>query len=319
MPHHVVLLAYDGLCTFEFGLAVEVFGLPRPELPEWYSFEVAALDPGPMRATGGIRVVADTGLEGLERADTVIIPGWRGIDAAVPEDLVAAVQAAHRRGARVMSLCSGIVVLGAAGVLDGRRATTHWRYTEAVRTRFPAIQLQPDVLYVDEGRVLTAAGSAAGLDLLLHVVRRDRGAQIATQIARRLVIAPHRDGGQVQFVDQPVVTHGPAVARAMDWARLHLDRADLTISDLAAQVPMSLRSFQRKFRAATGQSPADWLVRERVRRARDLLEAEVLPMETVAAQVGFGSADLLRHHFGRIVGLSPSVYRRRFGGAGQQG
>ncbi len=192
----VVVLAYDGLCTFEFGVAVEIFGLPRPEMgPDWYRFAVAGLDPGPMRAEGGVRLLADGGLELLERAGTIVVPGWRGADEPVPGALATALRAAAARGARILSICSGVFVLAAAGLLDGRRATTHWRHAEALAARHPGIRVTPDVLYVDEGPILTSAGSAAGIYLCLHLVRRDFGPAAANAVARRLVVPPHRDGG----------------------------------------------------------------------------------------------------------------------------
>lgn len=203
--HLVVALAYDGLCTFEFGVAVEIFGLPRPELGEnWYRFAVAAVDEGELRATGGIRIVTEGGVELLEQADTIIVPGWRGAQMPVPETLCQALRQAHQRGCRIMSICSGVFVLAAAGLLNGRKATTHWRYTDLLRQRYPAIEVLEDALYYDEGRVMTSAGSAAGIDLCLHVVRTDFGRDIANNVAQRLVVQPHRDGTQTQKVTAPV-------------------------------------------------------------------------------------------------------------------
>ena len=197
----VVVLAYDGLCTFEFGVAVEIFGLPRPEMGEhWYRFAVAAVDEGELRATGGVRVMADGNLSLLEHADTIIVPGWRGIDSPVPNALCQALQRANQRGCRMLSICSGVFVLAAAGLLSGKQATTHWRYTEELQQRFPQIQVVEDVLYIAEDNVFTSAGSAAGIDLCLHVVRLDYGLEIANQVARRLVIQPHRDGTQKQEI-----------------------------------------------------------------------------------------------------------------------
>src|SRR6476619_90290 len=192
----VVALAYDGLCTFEFGVAVEIFGLARPEMGEnWYRFRVAAIEPGPLAAAGGIRVESDGGPSLIERAGTIIVPGWRGADAPVPQRLLKALRRAHKRGARLLSFCSGVFVLAATGLLDGRRATTHWRYSAALARAYPEVTVVPDVLYIDEGNVLTAAGSAAGIDLSLHLVRRDWGAAAANSVARRLVVPCHRDGG----------------------------------------------------------------------------------------------------------------------------
>ncbi len=231
MPNRlVVTLAYDGLCTFEFGIAIEVFGLHRPEMgPDWYRFAVCAVDQGPLRAVGGFRVVADGGLELLEEAGTIIIPGWRGAREPVPPALIDSLRRAHDRGVRLMSICSGVFVLAAAGLLSGRRATTHWHYVEPFSAAYPDVKVEPDVLYVDEGNILTSAGSAAGIDLCLHVVRHDFGAEIANRLARRLVVPPHREGGQAQFIERPVpnaregVRFGPLLDRMR--ARLAESRA----------------------------------------------------------------------------------------------
>ena len=310
--HRVAVLAYDGLCTFEFGIAVEVFGLPRPEIADWYRFTVCAIEPGPLAATGGFKLIAGGGLEQLRRAGTVIVPGWRGIQTPVPDSLVKALRAAHARGARLVSFCSGVFVLAATGLLDGRRATTHWRYAEALARAYPLIRIEPDVLYVDEGRILTSAGSAAALDLSLHLVRRDHGARIANQVARRLVIPPHRDGGQAQFIDRPVQEEGAALAALFDWMRRNLQR-DLPIRLLAQRARMSERTFLRRFEDATGTTPKDWVVNERLKRARELLEGSAMAVERVATECGFGSADTLRHHFRTRLKLSPRRYRDRFG------
>lgn len=312
----VVVLAYDGLCTFEFGVAAEVFALPRPELgPGWYRYAVCAVDPGPLRAAGGLTVSADGGMDLLEAADLVVVPGWRGIDAAVSAMLTTTLQRAVARGARVMSLCSGIAVLAAAGLLDGRRATTHWRYVDAIARRHPAIRLEPAVLYVDEGNVLTAAGTAAGIDLCLHVVRGDFGPAAANSVARRLVVPPHRDGGQAQFVDVPALPprEGARLGPLLDWMRAHLDEP-LTVRALANRAGMSLRTFQRRFEATAGAPVSVWLLAERLRRARDLLERTPrVPLDDVASACGFGSAATLRHHFRARLGTSPGAYRARFG------
>jgi AraC family transcriptional regulator, transcriptional activator FtrA len=311
----VVAVAYDGLCTFEFGCAVEVFGLPRPEMGEtWYRFAVASADQGPLRATGGIKVMADGGLALLEGAGTVIVPGWRGIDSPVPPELVMALRQAHAAGARVLSLCSGAFVLAAAGLLDGRRVTTHWRYADELVRRYPRLRFVADVLYVDEGRVLTAAGSAAGLDLCLHLVRRDFGPQVANQIARRLVIPAHRQGGQAQYVERPVPRERAAGARLaplLDQVRASLDQP-WPVERLAAEAAISIRGLHRRFHESVGQSPGSWLAAERVMRARELLEGSALPIEEVAAACGFGSAATLRHHFRTTLGVSPVDYRARF-------
>ncbi|MBS0640672.1 MAG: transcriptional regulator FtrA, partial [Proteobacteria bacterium] len=282
----VVAVAYDGLCTFEFGCAVEVFGLARPEMgPDWYRFAVAAAEDGPLRAAGGITVGVTGGLDLLAGAGTVIVPGWRGTSAPVPPALCDALRAAHAAGARVLSLCSGAFVLAAAGLLDGKRATTHWRYFDALAARHPALTLVPDVLYVDEGSVLTAAGSAAGLDLCLHLIRRDWGPQAANVVARRLVVPPHRDGGQAQFVERPVPREragGSRLAALLDQVRATLAE-DWPVGRLAAEAAVSPRALHRRFQEAAGASPGAWLLAERIGRARELLEGTALPVEDVAA------------------------------------
>lgn len=311
---NVVALAYDGLCTFEFGVAVELFGLPRPEMgPDWYAFATAAVEPGPLRGLGGVQVVADGGLELVERAGTIIAPGWRGADRPVPQPLVEALRAAHANGARVMSICSGVFVLAAAGLLAGRRATTHWRHVDTLRALHPDIEVLPDVLYVDEGDVMTSAGSAAGLDLGLHLVRRDFGPEAANTVARRLVIPPHRDGGQAQFIQRPVPTAHEASRLSPILDRLRADLArEHTVKALADAAGMSPRTFLRRFEAATGMTPARWLLAERLARARDLLETTPAGVERIAQAVGFGAA-ALRHHFRKTLATTPQAYRARFG------
>ncbi len=321
MPDHpphsrVVALAYDGLCTFEFGCTYEIFGLPRPELDRpWYRFDVCAAEPGPLRAAGNLAVEAPYDLGLIERADTVVVPGWRAADAPVPTPLLETLKRVPERGGRLVSICSGVFVLAAAGVLDGKRATTHWRYTELLVRRYPEIRVDPDVLYVDEGPVLTSAGSAAGLDLCLHIVRQDHGAAVANDVARRLVLAPHRDGGQQQFVATPIAREAGngRLAALLDWLPAHLDEP-LTAADLARRAGMSLRAFQRRFRETVGTTPGEWLIRQRVARVRELAETTQLPMERLAAEAGFGSVETLRHHFRRLVGTTPGRYRRSFAG-----
>lgn len=309
----VVALVYDGLCGFEFACAAEVFGLPRPELqPGWYRFETCAAERGALRAQHGLRVVADGGLDRLAEAGTIIIPGWKGIDVPVPARVLDALREAHARGTRLLSICSGSFVLAATGLLDGRRATTHWRYAAALQRMYPRITVDPAVLYVDEGQLLTSAGSAAGLDLCLHLVRRDHGPDVANQVARRLVIPPHRDGGQAQFVERPVPRReANALSKVIDSMHRRL-ATHQPIAELAAMAAMSERSFMRRFKEATGMSPADWLISARVDRARELLEGSLLSVDAIAGECGFGSAITLRHHFRRKLGISPSAYKTRF-------
>jgi AraC family transcriptional activator FtrA len=314
----VVVLAYDGLCTFEFALAVEVFALKRPELGvRWYEFAVCAVDRGPLRATGGVTLSAPGGLHLLERAGTVVVPGWRDrdLDRPPPAVLLAALRRAHANGARLMSICSGAFVLAATGLLDGKRATTHWRYTQRFAERFPRVELVPDVLYVDEGQLLTSAGSAAGLDLCLHLVRRDYGAAVANEVARRLVIAPHREGGQAQFVPEAIAEaeQGSPLAPVLDWALRNL-REPISVRRLARRAGMSERTFCRRFDAHLGTSPARWLIGQRVIAAQRLLETSRMPIETVADRTGMGTAANLRHHFRAQVRTTPIQYRRTFRG-----
>ncbi|KKX66513.1 MULTISPECIES: transcriptional regulator FtrA [Pseudomonas] len=319
-PGLVVILAYDGLCTFEFGIAVEIFGLARPEFDfPWYSHRIAAVDQGPMRAMGGIQVLADGGLELLEQARTVIIPGWRDRQAAVPEALLTALRHAHARGARLLSICSGVFVLAATGLLDGRSATTHWRYTAELAERYPNILVDPDVLYVDSGQLITSAGSAAGIDACLHLVTRDFGTQVANSVARRLVMSPQRTGGQAQFIPTPV---SPAprsdLSRVMQWARERLHEP-LEVRDLASKAAMSERTFLRRFTEASGQSPKTWLQQERLGRARELLESTDQHTEQIAQHCGYRSVESFRVAFRNVVGVPPSVYRERFGRARASG
>lgn len=309
----VAALVYDQLCSFEFGCAVEIFGLPRPEFGEnWYRFKTCAAEPGPLRAVGGITVQADAALDELPNAGTIIIPGWKGADVAPSDQLVQVLIQAHTRGARLLTICSGVFVLAAAGLLDGKRVTTHWRYAEKLQRLYPRLAVDPNVLYVDEGQILTSAGSAAGLDLCLHLVRRDFGAAIANQVARRLVLAPHRNGGQAQFIERPILRerHGRlADVIAAIIANLH---EPMSIDSMAELAAMSPRTFMRRFQETTGKTPAEWLIDARVERARELLEHSDLSVEQIAARSGFGTAATLRHHFRRKLQVSPIGYRARF-------
>jgi AraC family transcriptional activator FtrA len=314
----VVALVYDGLCAFEFACAAEVFGLKRPEFgPDWYRFETCAVASRQVHGQYGLRMTASSGLDRLARAGTVVIPGWEGIDVPVPTVLLEALRKAHARGARLLSICSGSFVLAATGLLDGRRATTHWRYADAFRRRFPQVEVDPKVLYVDEGSILTSAGSAAGLDLCLHLVRRDWGPGIANHVARRLVIPPHRDGGQAQFLERPVdpkeARHQNRESLAALLDKIHRRLAEpWRVSQLARHAAMSERTFVRRFRAATGTSPGDWITQARVDRARELLESTALSLDHIAERCGLGTPATLRHHFRKKLGVSPALYRRRF-------
>lgn len=311
----VVVVAYDGLATFEFGVAVEIFGLPRPEMgPHWYRFAVCAVEDAPLRATGGVQILVDGGLDLLAQAGTIIIPSWRGAAEPVPTALLNALHRAHKNGARLVSICVGAFVLAAAGLLSGRRATTHWRHADALAASYPDIRVTPDVLYVDEGSVLTSAGSAAGIDLCLHIVRKDFGPAVANQVARRLVVPPHREGGQAQFIERPIadVREGARLGPLLDRMRARLSE-DQPIEQLTIETNMSRRTFLRRFKAATGTTPGEWLLGERLTSARELLETTSMPIEQIALACGFGSVATFRHHFRLRLDASPTEYRKRFG------
>jgi AraC family transcriptional activator FtrA len=312
-PGLVAVITYDGLCTFEFGIAVEIFGLPRPEFEfPWYEFAVVAAERRRVRAMGGIVVEADGGLDRLAEARTIIVPGWRDREERPPERVLTAITNASRRGARCLSICSGVFVLAAAGLLDGRRATTHWRHIPILQQRHPAIRVEEDVLYVDEGDVITSSGSAAGIDACLQLVRRDFGSRIAGIVARRLVMPPHREGGQAQYVAAPVQERsGRPLAEVMDWARGRL-AGSVTLADMAGRAAMSERTFLRRFRDAAGLTPMNWLQRERMFRARELLESTDAPLADVAASCGFASLETFRVAFRKGVGVPPGLYRERF-------
>ena len=311
--HLVVALAYDRLCTFEFGCTVELFALERPELNvTWYDFAVCAIEPGPIRAAGGFTIDAPYAPELLERADTIVIPGWRDADEAPPEALLALLRAAHARGARLCSICSGVFVLAAAGLLDGQRATTHWRYTDKLARRYPAIDVLPNDLYVDSGQLITSAGSAAGLDMLLHLVRRDYGAHVGNLVAQRLVVAPHREGGQAQYLPRPMAHDEKGrLTKLMDWVRTH-PAEQHTVASMAERAAMSARTLQRQFQDATGFAPVEWLTRERIAIVKDMLETSNMPLAQMAERAGFGSEESLRHHFRRLTATTPGAYRRQF-------
>jgi transcriptional regulator GlxA family with amidase domain len=311
---NVAVAVCDAVPAFELGVVCEVFGLDRTGdgLPG-YDFAVCAAEPAPLRTTSGFVIDTPHGIERLASADLIAVPAWRDVDERPPEPLLQALRAAVDRGSRVMSVCSGAFVLAAAGLLDGRRATTHWRYVAELADRYPAITVEPDVLYVDEGAVLTSAGTAAGIDLCLHIVRSEHGAEVANAVARRMVVPAHREGGQAQYIETPVPERqgDDRLARALDWAQARLHQ-DLSVARMAARAHMSPRSFARRFAAATGSTPHRWLLSQRVGLAQRLLEATDVGVEEVAARSGFGTASALRLQFGRRLGTSPVAYRRAF-------
>jgi transcriptional regulator GlxA family with amidase domain len=312
-PHAVALVAYDGINVFELGVACETFGdrSPTPGIP-WYTLSICAAAPGPVATDGGFVMQVPHGLERLRHVDTVIVPPTVLLE-RIPAEVFEALRGAHARGARIVSFCTGAFVMAEAGLLDGRRATTHWEECADLARRYPQVSVDPGVLYVDEGDVLTSAGSAAGIDLCLHIVRRDYGAEVATQLARQLVISPQRDGGQAQFIDtpMPILDSSNLFAQTVAWLQEHLGE-QVTVEDLAARSAMSPRTFARRFLASTGMTPYQWLLRERVLFAQRLLETTDLSIEAVAAKSGFGTADAMRTYFRRTVHTSPQAYRRAF-------
>ena len=310
--HRVAILAYDGLCTFEFGIAVEVFALPRPELKvPWYDCRVFSWDRTPMRSMGGLMITAPHGRGAIDWTDTIIVPGWSGGANEVPQQLRNKIAKAHQSGKRLISICSGVFVLAAAGILDNRRAATHWRYVEQLQATYPAVQIEKDALYVDEGQILTSAGSAAGLDLCLHIVRKDYGSKIANNIARRLVLPTHREGGQAQFIPSPVSHKADGLAGILDWLRTHIDEHH-TITSMAAKAGLSERTFVRRFKDSTGTSPHVWLTSERIKCAREYLESTNLTTNQIAEKSGFVTPETFRHHFRRAMGVAPTAYRSAF-------
>jgi transcriptional regulator GlxA family with amidase domain len=310
----VAAVICNGLSPFEFAVACEVFGIDRSHLGvPWYRFLVCASDPPPIRTDVGFTIDTPYGLEALRRADTIVIPASHRPGEPPPE-LLDALRRAHARGSRLVSVCTGAFTLAATGLLDGRRATTHWNHTAEFAARYPDVKVDPDVLYVDEGDILTSAGTAAGIDLCLHIVRQDFGAEIANAVARSMVVAPHRDGGQAQYIAEPVAPDlmaGDLFGETLVWMQEHLDQP-ISVDDLSRRAAMSPRTFARRFRATTGTTPHHWLLRQRVLLAQRLLETTEQPVEVIAARCGFGSATGLRQHFQRILRTTPQAYRGSF-------
>lgn len=306
----VALAVADGTPLFELAAACEVFGIDRGLAEPWYDLTICGQDGA--RVGGWLHAGIRQPLRALAEADTVIVPSCRDVDEPPPPALVDAVRAAHRAGARVASLCTGAFVLAEAGLLDGRRATTHWAHTALLRERYPAVRVDADVLYVDEGDVLTSAGKAAGMDLCLHLVRADHGTTVANALARTLVVPPHRPGGQAQFIPAAVAYgRDHVLADLLSWTRERIGQP-LTVRDLARQAGMSSRNLARHFNAVTGTSPLRWLLTQRVRRAQELLETSDLSIEQIASRTGMGTATTLRRQFHQHLGVPPDTYRRTF-------
>src|SRR3954469_14806335 len=310
--HTVAVAVVSGSTQFELAVAYEVFGVDRRYLtPDWYAFKLCAADPGPIRTEAGLVLETPYGLDDLVGADTVIVPAAVN-DPDEHPDLVAALRTAYANGARIASICTGAYTLAEAGLLDGKRATTHWAHADDFATRYPAVDVDPNVLYVEDGRLFTSAGTAAGIDLCLHLVRQDLGVEVANAVARRMVVPPHRDGGQAQYVDAPLPrVEADTLGPVLDWALAHLDET-VTLDDLADVAHVSVRTLMRRFQSATGTTPLQWLLMQRVRRAQHLLESSDESVERIASLAGFGSAANLRQHFTRVVGVPPVSYRRTF-------
>ncbi|MGW3989660.1 GlxA family transcriptional regulator [Streptomyces sp. NPDC004830] len=317
-PHRVVVLALDGLLPFELGIPHRIFGRPRDDRGR-HLYEVVTCSvrpPGPVETDADFAVHVPHGPEALATADTVIVPASYELgpvyDQGVLTEELAAALARIRPGTRLASICNGAHVLAAAGYLDGRRATTHWADADHLQRLFPRVEVDPDVLFIDDGDVLTSAGVAAGIDLCLHMVRRDHGAAVANEVARRTVVPPHRDGGQAQYIERPVPDPQQAsttTARAWALGRLH---EPIQLRDMAAQESMSVRTFTRRFREETGVSPGQWLTQQRVERARHLLESTDRSVDQVAREAGFGTAQSMRQHLQAALGVTPTAYRRTF-------
>ncbi|WP_174874618.1 helix-turn-helix domain-containing protein [Vogesella oryzae] len=308
----VAVVAFDRISPFHLSVPCVVFGENRLQAPA-YRLQVCAAEAAPLASSAGFGLLPAAGLEALDTADVVIVPSWRDPAETAPAPLLAALRAAHDRGARIVGLCLGAYVLAQAGLLDGRRATTHWAYADDFAHRFPAVTVDADVLYLDDGSLLTSAGTAAGLDCCLHLLRQLSGAAAANSVARRLVTPPHRQGGQAQYIEQPLPesARDGRLAGLLDWVRANLQQPH-TLDSLAARALMSRRTFTRHFRQLTGSTVQGWLLAQRLALTQQLLESGALPVEQIAQQAGFGSAASLRLHFRQAFGVAPSAWRQTF-------
>ena len=309
----VAVVAFDGIRPFHLSVPCAVFGETSDGAAPPFELRVCAAEPGELRSQAGFGIVAKHSLRALAWADIVVVPSWRDPHETPPAPLLAALRRAHARGALIVGLCVGAFVLAEAGLLDGRRATTHWRWAAHFAQHYPQVRLDPDVLYIDEGDVLTSAGTAAGIDCCLHVLRQRLGAEAANRMARTLVVPPHRQGNQAQYIEQPVLatSRDTPLTKALDWAARHLDAAH-SLDSLAARAAMSRRSFTRHFRQHTGTTVGQWLLTQRLALAQRLLETTAQPIERIAERAGFGTALSMRQHFGAALHTTPSLYRREF-------
>ncbi|MGK0272217.1 MAG: AraC family transcriptional activator FtrA [Cocleimonas sp.] len=304
----VCILTYNQLCIFEYGIALEVFDLPRPEFEQWYDYKIIATNKGDINGLGGVSINATNDLSLLAKASLIVVPGWHG---EVSDELREALLNAHDNGARIATICSGVFLPAAIGLLDGKTASTHWRYAEKLKSEYPKITVNAAVLYLDEGSILTSAGSAAGIDLCLHIVRNDFGSEIANIVARRLVLPAHREGGQAQYVPRPSPKNNDFFPPLLDEIRTTLNE-QWTVERMANKASMSPRTLLRRFKDTTGESPLKWVIMERLSLARELLETTKLNVNQIADASGFVSPELLRLHFKRQYQSSPLRYRSQF-------
>lgn len=312
--HRVVGLCLDGIVAFDLTAPAQAFGLAAAaDGSPHYEFSTCSVDGGPVRTTSGFAIAPEAGLRALANAGTVVVPGYAGILAPPPAPALAALRRAAARGARVLSVCTGAFALAHAGLLDGRRAATHWAWADELARRFPAVTVDPEVLFVDEGAVMTSAGLSAGIDLSLHAIRKDHGAACGERVARHMVAPPHRDGGQAQFIERPAVPAPGSLEPTRRWASERLGEP-LDVAAMASHAGVSPRTFARRFREETGTTPLQWLLGQRVLESRRLLEESDLPVETIAWRCGFGTAASLRDHFRRATATTPTAYRRAFSG-----
>lgn len=317
LPHRVAALCLDGVVAFDLSVAAEVFDLAWTRGKPLYEFTACGVEPGSVRTTTDFAIGEIAGLEAVEHAETVVVPGYRAVFDRPPDVALAALRDVVARGGRAVSICTGAFALAYAGLLDQRRATTHWAAAAQLAEAFPEVDVDPNVLYVDEGPVLSSAGLSAGIDLCLHLVRRDHGERIGSRVARAMVASPHRDGGQAQFIERalPDSSGSGSLEPARRWALERL-AAPLDVATLAARAGVSPRTFARRFVAETGTTPLRWLHAQRVLEARRLLEHTNLPIDQVAVRSGFGSAPSLREHFRRATATTPTAYRRTFAPSG---